>query len=195
MALAALLLGAYLLGGIPFAYLFVRATKGVDVRRTGSGNMGATNAARLFPQRWRLAVFLLLFGLDAGKGFLASAALPRAFALPLYAPSLAAAAAVVGHIFTPYLGFRGGKGVATTIGALLGLAPLATLASLGAFALVYLPTRVVGLGSVAFALALPLFVHLLDAPPGVLPLACGLAVLIVVRHRSNLARAFHGAST
>jgi glycerol-3-phosphate acyltransferase PlsY len=194
VTLAALLLGAYLLGGVPFAYLFVRATKGVDVRKTGSGNMGATNASRLFPARWRLSVFLFLFGLDAGKGFCAARLLPLPFALPEYAPALAAAAAVVGHIFTPYLGFRGGKGVATTIGALLGLAPLATIASLGVFTAVYLPTRVVGLGSVGFALALPLFVRLLDGPPGVFPLACGLAVLIVVRHRSNLARVLSGAA-
>jgi len=193
--MAGLLLGAYLLGGIPFAYLFVRATKGVDVRTTGSGNVGATNAARLFPSRWRLPVFLLVFCVDAAKGFLASKGLPLLFDLPAHAPALAAAAAVVGHMFTPFLGFRGGKGVATTMGALLGLEPVATLASLGVFFAVYLPTRVVALGSVAFALTLPLFVHLRAAsPPAVLALSCALAVLIVVRHRSNLARLFQGAA-
>ncbi|MEE8105269.1 MAG: glycerol-3-phosphate acyltransferase, partial [Planctomycetota bacterium] len=162
MGLAALLVGAFLLGALPFAYWLVRVTHGVDIRTVGSGNPGATNAARLFGAKKRLLAFLVIFSLDAGKGYLASAVLPGFFDLEPWAPALAAAVAVLGHSFSPFLRFRGGKGVATTIGALFGLAPLATTAAMGAFFLVYAAVRTVSLGSICFAIALPAAVWLLD---------------------------------
>ncbi|MGQ0615320.1 MAG: glycerol-3-phosphate 1-O-acyltransferase PlsY [Planctomycetaceae bacterium] len=189
MDLAALLAGAFLLGGIPFAFLFARIVKRVDIRDFGSGNIGATNCARLFPPRLRVAIFLFVFGLDAGKGFLASFALPTLLEGQELAPTLAAAAAVLGHIFTPYLRFRGGKGVATTAGALLGLEPVSTLLAVGVFLALFLATRIVAVGSIGFALTLPPAIFLRGAAhPGAGVLACLLALLIVLRHRSNIAK-------
>jgi len=192
--LAALLVGAFLLGGIPFAFLFARIVKRVDIRETGSGNIGATNCARLFPPRLRVAVFLSVFCLDAGKGFLASFVLPRLVEGVALAPTLAAAAAVLGHIFTPFLRFKGGKGVATTVGALLGLEPVSTLFAVAAFLALFAATRIVAIGSLGFALTLPPAIFLRGtAHPGVGILACALAVLIVLRHRSNIAKLLGGA--
>lgn len=196
MGLTALLVGAFLSGALPFAYWLVRVTHGVDIRTVGSGNPGATNAARVFGKKRRLLAFFVIFSLDAGKGYLASAILPQFFDLEPWAPALAAAAAVLGHSFSPFLRFRGGKGVATTIGALMGLAPLATLAALGAFFVAYGAVRVVSLGSICFALALPAAVWLLDeADRSVFWLSMGLAFLIVIRHRSNIQRLLQGAES
>jgi len=193
--LAALLLGAFLLGGVPFAFLFGRLVKGVDIRSVGSGNIGATNCARLFSAPWRVPVFLLVFGLDAGKGYLASRGLPAWIAPQELAPALAGAAAVLGHMFTPFLRFRGGKGVATTVGALLGLEPVATFLALGVFLAIFLATKVVAAGSLGFALTLPPAVFLRGAAhPAVGVLSCALALLIVLRHRSNIARMLGGAA-
>ncbi len=184
-----LCVSSYLVGGVPFAYLAVRLLRGTDIRRHGSGNVGATNAARLFHERWRLVAFLCLFALDAGKGATAVLLLPRLIGAAEQGPVLAGLFAVVGHMFPPYLRFRGGKGVATTLGALAALEPVATLIALGAFAAVYGTTRVVGAGSLALAVALPVAVFARGvAPPGVGPLTLVLSGLIVVRHRSNIAR-------
>lgn len=184
-----LLLAAFLTGSIPFAYLAVRLFYQTDVRDHGSGNPGATNASRLFPKRWQLTAFLAIFLLDAGKGFVAAGVLPRFWSLPEYAPALAAASAVLGHAFSSFLRFRGGKGVATTLGALLALEPLATGVGVLTFLLVYLWTRIVAAGSLASAVVIPVtvFVH------GTAPLAVGLlaillGALIIVRHRSNISR-------
>ncbi len=179
---------AYLLGGVPFAYLAVRLVLREDVRRHGSGNVGATNAARLFQPRWRLVAFFGLFALDAGKGATAVLLLPRLLGAAEPGPVLAGLFAVVGHMFPPYLRFRGGKGVATTMGALAALEPVATLIALAVFAAVYGITRVVGAGSLALAVALPVAVYVRGAaPPGVGPLTILLSLLIIVRHRTNLA--------
>ena len=191
-----LLLAAFLTGGIPFAYLAVRLFYQTDVRDHGSGNPGATNAARLFPKRWQLTAFLVIFLLDAGKGFVAAGVLPRFWSLPEYAPALAAASAVIGHTFSSFLRFRGGKGVATTLGALLALEPLATGVGVLAFLLIYRWTRIVAAGSLASAVVIPVavFVH------GTAPLAVGLlaillGALIIVRHRSNITEMLRGEET
>lgn len=183
-----LALVSYLLGGIPFAYLLVRFVHGEDVRSRGSGNVGATNAARFFSRRWQLPAFLLLFALDACKGGFAVLMLPRWIEAGESAPALAGLFAVLGHTFCPYLRFRGGKGVATTLGVLAALELLATGAALLAFALVYALTRMVAAGSLALAVALPVAVILHGiAPPAVIALTLFLAALIIVRHRSNIA--------
>jgi len=179
---------AYLLGGIPFAYLAVRLLLREDVRRHGSGNVGATNAARLFPARFRFAAFLCLFALDAAKGAAAVLLLPRLPGTPATAAALAALFVVLGHTFSPYLRFRGGKGVATTLGAVASLEPVATAIALLVFAAVFALTRVVGAGSLALAATLPVAVYVRGAaPPGVGPLTILLSALIIVRHRTNLA--------
>ena len=197
MELGAVVLSAYLVGGIPFSWLAVRLVFGEDVRRYGSGNPGATNASRMWPPRWRMPAFVVLFLLDAGKGFAAVGLIPGLFSgAPRGVPVLAALAAVLGHVFTPYLGFRGGKGVATTLGALAALEPLATGIALAVFFGVFRVTRIVAAGSIAMAAALPLAVALHGtAPREVLVLTTVLGVLIVVRHRSNIARMLRGEET
>jgi glycerol-3-phosphate acyltransferase PlsY len=191
---AALVMVAFLVGAVPFAYLAVRVGLGVDIREHGSGNPGATNAARLVPAGWRLLVFLGIFLLDAGKGVVAAGVLPDLAARilpsahqPAAAP-LAGLAAVLGHSFSPFLGFRGGKGVATTLGVLLALEPVATAAALLVFLAVYAWTRVVAAGSLAVAVALPLLVLLRRAEPAVTGLAITLGLLILLRHRDNIGR-------
>ena len=194
--LAGLLAAAFLLGAIPFAYLLVKAVKGIDVRQFGSGNPGATNAARAFPKRVRVPAFLVIFAFDAGKGYLATGVVPGLFDVDALGPALAALAAVLGHSFSPFLGFRGGKGVATTIGALFGLDPVATAMALAVFFLVFGLTRIVAAGSLAFAVALPIVVIWRgDATPAVVVLSIGLSLLIVVRHRSNIVRLIQGVET
>lgn len=201
LELALLLVAAFLLGAIPFAYLVVLALFRVDVRKHGSNNPGATNASRCFPKRWRLAGFVIILALDAGKGYLACTALPALFercfeGLPAFAPALCGLAAVMGHSFSPFLRFRGGKGVATTFGVLLALEPVATLIAVGAFGVVYAATRIVSISSLALAIVLPLAVYLRgDAAPGVGPLAVVLGVLIIVRHRSNISRLLQGTES
>jgi len=191
-----LVAGAYLIGAIPFAFLVVKATLGKDVREHGSGNVGATNAARMYPGRMRLVMFLVIFLLDAGKGFAAVALVPPLAGLA-HAPWPAAAAlcAVLGHCFTPFLGTLGGKGVATTIGALLALDPVATLIALGAFAAVWGVTRIVSTGSLALAVALPVATWVRGADRSVVLLTSLLALVIVLRHTSNIKRLLRGVET
>ena len=198
METALLLAAAFVLGAVPFAYLLVRLLTGLDVRAHGSGNSGATNASRLFPKRWRLAGFLLIFALDAGKGYAACALLPELFggAVAAWAPAACGLAAVLGHSFSPFLKFRGGKGVATTLGVLIALEPIATLIALAVFGVIWGATRIVSLGSIAVAVALPVAVYWRgEAPPAVGLLAILLGSLIIVRHRSNIGRLFRGTET
>ncbi|MCX7017205.1 MAG: glycerol-3-phosphate acyltransferase, partial [Candidatus Sumerlaeota bacterium] len=136
--LVLILLAGYLIGGIPNSYLLVRLTKGIDLRTIGSGNVGATNACRVFQRPWSMVVFLVCFLLDAAKGYL-----PAHFLAPYLAHGpaggldpathvlLIGLAAILGHVYTPYLGFKGGKGVATTLGVFLAAAPLALAIALG----------------------------------------------------------------
>ena len=182
-----LLAAAFVLGAIPFAFLIVYAILRKDVRGHGSGNPGATNASRIFPKRWRIPAFAGIFLLDAGKGYVACGVLPGLWpGLPDHAPAAAALAAVFGHSFSPFLGFRGGKGVATTMGSLLALEPVATLVALAVFFMIYGATRVVAAGSIGIAVALPVAAALDRADRWVLALTIALGVLIVVRHRSNI---------
>ncbi|MBL8728545.1 MAG: glycerol-3-phosphate acyltransferase [Planctomycetes bacterium] len=187
---------AFVLGAVPFAWLVVRAGKGVDVRSVGSGNVGATNASRAFDGKGaRLAAFLGIYLLDAGKGCLAVLLMQTASA-HLAAAVIAAALAVLGHVFTPFLGWRGGKGVATATGALLALDWQVTLIAIGVFCVVRFATGHVFFGSLALGLALPLAAIALH--PGTafgerlpLTLLClAIAAFLVWTHRSNLGRHF-----
>jgi glycerol-3-phosphate acyltransferase PlsY len=199
MAVVLLCLVAFALGALPFALLVVRACKGVDVRTIGSGNVGATNASRAFATRGgRLAAFLAIYVLDAAKGFapafwgpdLANAS------EPLLAGVLAGACAVLGHVFTPVLGFRGGKGVATATGALLALDWQVTVIAIGVFFAVRAATKQVFLGSIALGAALPVAavaLHPARAFGERLPftlLCLVLAVFLCWTHRSNLKKHF-----
>jgi glycerol-3-phosphate acyltransferase PlsY len=181
------LLGGYLLGSIPFSFLVARLCGVADVRAVGSGNVGATNVMRAAGRVAGVAAFAL----DAGKGAAATAcALALAAAPPR--PALAAVGAVLGHMYPVWLGFRGGKGVATGAGAFLPLVPLASGAALATFALTLALTRYVSLSSIAGALCLALAAWLLGAPASVWRAATGLALLIAWKHRANLQRLLRG---
>jgi glycerol-3-phosphate acyltransferase PlsY len=176
----------FLLGSIPFSYLLARCVGGLDIRAVGSGNVGATNVART--AGWRLGVIALL--LDAAKGAAAVFA-GRAFAAEgeaVVAGAVAGGAAILGHVFTPWLRFRGGKGVATGAGVFAVLAPMALGIALAAFAAAVAISRMVSLGSVAAAAMLPAAALGLGAPQPIVILAFGAGALILFTHRTNIAR-------
>jgi glycerol-3-phosphate acyltransferase PlsY len=195
---------AYLAGSIPFGVIIAKV-HGVDLRQAGSGNVGATNVARVLGKPWGYLCFVL----DAAKGFL------PCFAIVMLTPPqpgqppetlqqalwlLTGMGAILGHVFNPWLGFRGGKGVATALGVVLGIWPYFTCAGLAAFALwivVTLASRYVSLGSIVAAVAfLPLVVCMHFGQVAQLwPLeafAAVMAILIIIRHRANIARLLNG---
>jgi acyl phosphate:glycerol-3-phosphate acyltransferase len=180
------LLGAYLLGSVPFSYLVARQ-KGVDVRRVGSGNVGATNVMRSVS----VAAGLVAFGLDAAKGAVA-VVLARLVEPTGPLPVLAGVLAVLGHMYPVWLRFRGGKGVATGAGAFLPLAPMATVGALLAFGLALAVTRYVSLSSIVGTATLAVLAFLGGSPPVVSRAAAGMAVLITWKHRANLQRIAQG---
>jgi acyl phosphate:glycerol-3-phosphate acyltransferase len=187
---AALLLAmAYLLGSIPFSYLVARGFGVADVRSVGSGNVGATNVMRAAGR----TAGLLAFVLDASKGAAASILALRLAPGPTL-PALAAASAVLGHMYPVWLRFRGGKGVATGCGAFLPLVPIASLVGFVVFVAVAALSRYVSLGSVAGTLALAATAFV-AGPPAVAWAATAIGVLIVVKHRSNLERLVRGAES
>ena len=180
------LLASYLVGSIPTAYLLVRWLKRVDVRTIGSGNVGATNVTRAAGWRAGACVFLL----DAAKGWVAVAVIGA-----WLAPELrwwCGVCAVIGHILACWLRFRGGKGFATTIGLLIGTAPAVAAACGLAWGLGYLLTRYSSIGSLAGAAAIPIAQWWLHAPPAELHVGVVLAALLLVTHRSNIARLWQG---
>ena len=188
---------AYLVGSIPFSFIVGRLLGGSDVRSEGSGNVGATNVLRAAgPKAGVLALILdLLKGvapLVLGK---IAGATPETLAI-------VAVAVVLGHIYPVFLGFRGGKGVATAAGVGLCLAPLWTGIALAIFGLVVAVTRFVSAGSIAAAIALPVLAHFgsrFEAPAAVglesqVALAA-IALMVVARHRANLSRLFSGTES
>ena len=183
---ATLIIFAYLLGSIPTGYL-VGAWKGVDVRTAGSGNIGATNVARLMGKRQGI----LTLAADAAKGFIpVFAAVQLGLAPPEAA--LAGTAAFLGHLYPVFLKFQGGKGVATALGFFVGLAPLATPVLIVIFAAVALASRIVSLSSMAAALAAPVTLWFFSYPPPVVGLSAFIASMITIRHRANLRRLLAG---
>jgi glycerol-3-phosphate acyltransferase PlsY len=188
---AALVVAAYLIGSVPFSFLVARAFGVRDVRRVGSGNVGATNVLRSAGK----AAGALALVLDVGKGA-AATALAGLFAPDDAAlPAAAAVAAVVGHMFPVWLRFEGGKGVATGLGALAPLAPTAALGAIAAFVVVALATRFVSLGSVAGAVVLAVVAVGRRGPDPVAVAAVVSAALVVFRHRSNLRRILGGTES
>ena len=203
-----LALTAYLLGGIPFGWLLARFAKGVDLRTVGSGGTGATNCSRLWQGHQSVLTFLLIFVLDFGKGLLGglfsvsvATSLGVTFgatAPPLTLQVICGLAAVLGHVFTPFLGFRGGKGVATTLGVVTALAPLSSLWGVAAWAIAVALTRYVSLGSLAAVATVPITYWLdngskvFTARLGVLIFLVVLAVVVFWRHRDNIRRLLEG---
>ena len=179
---------AYLIGSLPVSFLVARAFGVTDVRRVGSGNVGATNVLR---SAGKVAGALALL-LDVGTGAAAAALAGRLAPGEAALPAVAAVAAVVGHMFPVWLRFEGGKGVATGLGAFAPLAPTAAVAALVAFALVAAATRYVSLGSVAGGVALAALAFALRGPDPVAIAAALTAALVVFRHRANLRRILGG---
>lgn len=196
---AAIGIFSYLLGSFPSGYLAGRIG-GVDVRKAGSGNIGATNVLRILGKKYGYAVFFsdALKGLVAVETAFAAARLTNASRH--YADSLAILAAVLcvfGHTFPVWLKFRGGKGVATSAGVMFGLAPLATLVSVAVWFVVFEFTRYVSVASVVAAFALPITIGILvkiHVTQGVVIFysAILLAAVVCWRHRSNFARLVKG---
>jgi glycerol-3-phosphate acyltransferase PlsY len=180
---------AYLVGAIPVGVLVARAFGVVDIRARGSGNIGATNVLRTVG---RLPAFLTLVG-DVAKGYVAVAAGGALAGGSPAGPAAAAVAAVAGNCWSVFLRFRGGKGVATGLGALLRLAPLATLPAVLVWLVVTATFRYVSLGSLMAALCVPLGTVLLGRYPLETVGAAALTSLVVVaRHRENIARLLAG---
>ena len=180
------LAAAYLVGSIPFSYLVARRA-GVDVRKVGSGNVGAANVMRSAGPTAGMVAFLL----DAFKGAVVALVAQRlepGSALP----ALAAAFAVLGHMYPVWLGFTGGKGVATGAGAFLPLAPLATGVALAVFAIALATLRYVSLASLAGAASLAVVAFLTGSSRPVAWSAAAMAALIVWKHRGNLRRIARG---
>lgn len=194
---------SYLLGSIPFGYLLVRIFRGEDVRQTGSGNIGATNVARTGSKGLAIATLLL----DTLKGYVAVA---HVFFFAGYHPdhlpdfgfhtvyilaALAGFCAIVGHMFPVWLRFKGGKGVATAVGAFLGIAPMAVLVSLAVFVAIVAVTRYISLGSMLGAAIFPVAVWWLEPEArngAVMALIAASSLLIIVRHKDNIRRLLAG---
>lgn len=202
ISMTAFLAGAFFLGGIPFSFLFGRA-RGVDIRTLGSGNVGATNLTRALGLRWGVVAFLA----DASKGWLPVLAARECFPEATWLPAIAGCAAVIGHCFSPFLRFRGGKGVATGAGVVAALNLPAFLllvvlwgSSVWAIRNVGVASSVTALGAACIGLA-----FLAGAPPvrtiagpESVPIATfllSMAALVIIRHRKNLARFFSAPKT
>jgi acyl phosphate:glycerol-3-phosphate acyltransferase len=208
---------AYLLGAIPFGFVLVKVFKGVDVRKVGSGNIGATNVARA----GGAILGIIAFVLDVAKGFAAATAIPLGAYL-ISGPSSSAAdgflsqliagkgftdlrmlcglAAIFGHVWTVFLGFKGGKGVATSLGVLAGLAPLPTGIALAVWIIVTGASSYVSLGSIVAAVALPVAyaaVHhaRLAEDWRLFAFTLLVAALVVIRHRANMKRLAAGTES
>ena len=178
---------AYVVGGIPFAFLLARRWGGSDVRHFGSGNIGAANVLRTSGA----SVALVVLALDLSKGCLAVFAV-RSLGADQVVQGVAASAVVAGHIFPVWLKFRGGKGVATACGAFAVLAPAASLVAAVVFVLIVWMTRYVSLGSMAAALALAPVAYVTASPFAVVVSALVVAVLVLFRHTSNVRRLYAG---
>ncbi|MEJ2184512.1 MAG: glycerol-3-phosphate 1-O-acyltransferase PlsY [Gemmatimonadota bacterium] len=184
-----LLAASYLLGATPTSYLTGRLLRGIDLRQHGSGNLGATNAFRVLG--WKGAVPALVF--DIFKGWAPVALFPMWDGSPHAQWALAyGAAAIVGHVYSVYVGFRGGKGVATSTGVLLALVPWGVLAGAVVWGAVVFATRIVSIASILAALVVPIAVYLTRGVDTVFWLTVGVAAFVVFAHRSNIGRLLRG---
>jgi glycerol-3-phosphate acyltransferase PlsY len=177
---------AYLLGSVPSGYI-LGSLAGVDVRKAGSGNVGATNVARVVGKRH--GIFTLIA--DIAKGFV-PVIIALHFNFSAWATACVGLAAFLGHLYSVFLRFKGGKGVATALGVLLALAPWATLVLIPIFAAVLLATRAVSLSSMIAAAAAPLVLWLSSHPPVFVWMSFLMAAMIVLRHWENIQRLLSG---
>ncbi len=181
---------AYFIGSISFAYWSGKLVKGVDIRHEGSGNLGATNVFRVVGKFWGVLVFVF----DALKGALAVllSGWVLGSALPFWLPMLCGVIVILGHTFSVWFHFKGGKGVATSLGVFLALAPVPALATFGCWIVVFLISHTISIASLAAALIFPIMVTLLARGsqefPFLLAISLLLTVFIFYTHRKNVQR-------
>jgi glycerol-3-phosphate acyltransferase PlsY len=186
---------AYLIGSIPTGFLMARA-RGVDIRSVGSGNIGATNVFRILGRGPGIAVLLI----DALKGFIPARFLPSLFlqGVPMAEPKyqqlalIAGFFAIIGHNYTCWLRFKGGKGIATSAGVLIAWVPMALLITLVSWIIIFAASRYVSLASVVAALVLPVAVWATREPRTMIIIATVLSLLAIYKHRSNIQRLLAG---
>ncbi|HEY4257379.1 MAG: glycerol-3-phosphate 1-O-acyltransferase PlsY [Candidatus Udaeobacter sp.] len=202
LTLAGVLLGSYLLGSIPFGYVAGKI-RGIDIRKIGSGNIGATNVVRTLGKQYGYPVFVLDFlkGLGAVKISMSIATDGRpGWGSPEMFGILAAVASVIGHSFPLWLKFRGGKGVATAAGALFGLMPLAAVIAVIIWISLFWFTRYVSVASMVTVAALPLVILIVTRlnqihENALFYSSLGIAAVVLWRHRSNFSRLMHGSES
>jgi acyl phosphate:glycerol-3-phosphate acyltransferase len=184
--LVLLLIGAYFLGAVPFGVLIARA-RGVDITKIGSGNIGATNVHRALG--WKAG--LVVMALDASKSLI-PALIAKALGFSVEISLLAGFVAVLGHCASPFLGFKGGKGIATILGSAIGATPLVAAGGLSVFMALFLLTGYVSVGSIAAVLSAILFAYLLRYDPPVIAAYTLVALFIIYKHRLNIRRLLRG---
>jgi acyl phosphate:glycerol-3-phosphate acyltransferase len=189
VSVAAWLVLAYLIGAIPTSYLAGRLGRGLDLRQHGSRNLGATNVFRVLGWKYAIPVALI----DMAKGALPVALFGRGPGAPAWLPVALGLAAVLGHMFSPFVDFKGGKGVATAGGVFVALAPLAILCSAAIWGVVLWVTGYVSVSSLLASVTLPVWVRLTEPDASYTFWAgVGLASLIVFSHRGNIRRLLAG---
>ncbi len=187
-------LTAYLTGSIPTSFIMARALKGIDIRQVGSGNVGATNVLRAVG---RIPALIVLVA-DIGKGVLAATLIANyfyQFTVGLdydFYRVLLGFAAICGHIWSPILKFKGGKGVATTIGVSIIIAPIAFLLAGGAWLMVFSMTNYVSLASIALGVAFPICAAALNLPLPVIIFSVAVCVISIYKHKGNIKRLLRG---
>jgi glycerol-3-phosphate acyltransferase PlsY len=181
-------LAAFFIGSLPFGH-WLGLLRGVDLRKQGSGNTGATNVGRVLGKKWGFFVFVL----DLGKGWIAVALARSVGNLTVTWAVTVGVFAVLGHVFSPWLGFRGGKGVATSAGILIGLVPWVALGVALIWLLTFQMSRTVSVASLCAATAFPLFVFWLTPEQKVFQwISIGMTLLVWFRHRDNVKRLLQG---
>jgi glycerol-3-phosphate acyltransferase PlsY len=189
MFIPASLILSYLIGALNFSFLYGKFFRGIDIREHGSGNAGATNTLRVLGKGPGILVFVL----DVLKG-VAAVAIGHWAASPgqIWVPVLCGLLAIVGHNWPVYLGFRGGKGVATTIGAMAALAFVPTLIACAIAVAAIAVSRYVSLGSLLIALALPILLLIMHRPPEIVWASVVLCLFVFIRHRTNIVKLWNG---
>jgi glycerol-3-phosphate acyltransferase PlsY len=179
-----IILISYLMGSIPFGLLVGKIVKGIDIREHGSGNIGTANVSRVIGKRWGAVVFIL----DSIKGLL-----PTLFSKIRYPQDstlmlITGIAAILGHTYSLFLNFKGGKGVATAFGVMLVLLPIPTLITLGIFTIVFIMTGFVSLSSIIAAISLPILALIFNLKFLITAMVSILSCLVIYNHRENIKR-------
>ena len=183
------IVAAYLLGAVPTGYLAGKGTRGIDLRQHGSGNLGATNTFRVLGARIAAPVMVV----DVLKGFIPAGLFAHWDGSAEWSWALAyGAAAIVGHVFPVYMGFKGGKGVATAAGVFLAIAPKAVIPALFAWLIVLRVSRMVSLASITAAVTLIASLAVTEGRPSVLVLGVAVSIFVIYAHRSNIRRIMRG---